>query len=62
MSAGTELLTNYQIWKVIKNIVELLNAEEVRRYLDQSVYPSATYAKFKEAKAIEENFAESRNS
>ena len=62
LCAGTQLLTNDQIWKVIKKIVEPLNAEEVRRYLAQSVYPSAQYAKFKEAKAIEENFAEFRNS
>ena len=60
--AGTQLLTNNKIWKVIKKIVEPLNAEEVRRYLAQSVYPCAQYAKFKEAKATEENFAEFRNS
>ena len=39
-----------------------INAEEFRRHLAQSVYPSAHYAKFKKAKAIEENFAELRNS
>ena len=43
-------------------IVEPLNAEEMRRHLAQSVYPSAHYAKFKEAKAIEETFVEFRNS
>ena len=62
LCAGTQLLSNDQIWRVIKKIVEPLNAEEVRRHLAQSVYPSAHYAKFKEAKAIEENFVKFPNS
>ena len=62
LCAGTQLLTNDQIWTVIKKVVEPLNAEEVRRYLSQSVYPASHYAKFKDSRAIEENFAEYRNS
>ena len=42
--------------------MEPLNAEEIISHLAQSVYPSAQYAKYKEAKAIEENLAEFRNS
>ena len=58
----TQLLTNDQIWTVNKKIVEPLNAEEVRKYLSQEVYPVSHYAKFKDSKAIVENFAEYRNS
>ena len=46
----------------MKKIVKPLNAEEVKMDLAQSVYPSAHYTKFKEAKAAVENFAVFRNS
>ena len=61
LCSGTQLLINNQIWTVIKKIIEPLNADEVWKYLSQSVYPVSHYAKYKDFKANKENFAEYQN-
>ena len=62
LDRGKQLLSNEQIWDVVKRIIEPISTEEVRRVLSHSVYPVAYYNQFKDAKAIMANFSEFRNS
>ena len=61
LDRGKQLLNNEQIWEVVKKIVEPISAEEVRRILSLSVYPVASYKKFKDPQTIMVNFSEFRN-
>ena len=61
LDRGKQLLTNEQIWDILKRIIEPISTEEVRRVLSQSVYPVAHYNQFKDVKAIMSNFSEFRN-
>ena len=61
LDRGKQLLSNEQIWDVVKRIVEPISAEEVKHILSQSVYPAAHYSKFKHSQAIMANFSEFRN-
>ena len=58
LSTDVQIHSNDHFWRVIKRIVELMNADEVWKILSLSVFPVKYCKQFKEAQAIEENFTE----
>ena len=58
---GTQLLTNTQIWKVIRKIIEPKSSREVQKFLKVSVYPAGKYDEYKDKARSMKNFSDFKN-
>ena len=58
---GEQLLTNTQIWKVIRLMIEPRSVRDVRKLLSVSVFPAGKYDQYKSTAETIKNFSDFKN-